>query len=615
MRYLVKHIIKQSVLFVLLILTNCTCSSQTNNEYTCNDQLNSFVKELYLDIPDQSTYKIEDLRLAQVARRFVKEGYWIVAIKDKSNKIVSMFQADPGFYNENHAIIRLTERDNSGINGYAIVDWSVFPDNTNNYSFKNDNLTQTAGIVRLSKNINKFISSECLYVSSSEGDDSNLGIDKRHPIKSISMARLFPKDLKLKCGDVFYGPVRLSRVSMSSYGKGPKPVLSGWKKLKHNKTQKYWQEGGGINGKWVAKKGTKIWRLDLSKDIFLGCIKEFYCNNNIGLILNERTMEMYGKKCQYMYQEGRRESSYSQNDTWLKNNFDFYQSSKKGNDKVSAADFQYLYMYSDKDPNELDLSFSTYSTGITMNNATVDGIRVEGFGCHGFSCGSNVNIENCEIEYVGGSQQVGYPGWVRLGNGVEFYISISMKNGYVANNVISHTFDCAATIQGANYDNARASNIYFKNNKISKCRQAFEHFLNNKDTKKGGYVDYDDCGFIGNTCIDIGDNGFSAPELRDACILSYEMAGNKSVAISDNIFIGSNLYCGTNFSGKIGNNKIYIYEGQYLNYYHLKKDYKKLFPNSESSIKLYRQMTKDNSEITLINKESVSKVIRNLKLK
>lgn len=601
------------MLFVVFLLTKCVFSSQI--KYTGNEKLNNFIKELYLEIPENSSYKISDLRLAQVARRCVNEGYWIVAIKDNSNKIVAMFQANPNSYREHQAIIRLTERNYSGINGYAIVDWSVFPDNTNNFLFENDGLTQGAGNIYLSKNINKFVSSECLYVSSSEGDDSNFGIDKKHPLKSISLARLFPKNIKLKCGDVFYGPVRLSGVSMSSYGKGAKPILSGWKKLKHNEKQRYWQEGYLSDDKWIPKTGTHIWRLDLTLDIFEGCIQQFKFHNDIGLIINEKTREMYGRKCQYLYQERRNENPYSQTDTWLKNNFDFCQCSKKGNEKLTDVDFRYLYMYLDKDPNDLDLSFSTYATGVSVSNANVEGIRVEGFGCHGFGCLSNVRVENCDVEYIGGSQQVGYTQWVRFGNGVEFYISNSTKNGYVSDNRISHTFDCAATIQGANYDNAKATNIYIKNNMISNCRQAFEHFLNNKDTKNGGFVDYENCGFVNNVCYDIGDNGFSSPELRDACILSYESVGNKSIEISGNTFVGSNYYCGCNFSKKIFNNKLYLCDDQYLNYYHLKKNYKKMLADSESSIEAYRQLTKDNSEVIRIKRGTLSDLKKKLKLK
>lgn len=598
----------------MFVLTRCVYPA-TPNKYTGNDQLNSFIKELYIDIPNKSSYTITDLRLAQIARRCENEGYWIVAIKDKSNNAVAMFQASPDFFNENQPIIKLTERNKSGISGYAIVDWNVFPDNTNNYQFINDILTPEASDLSKSKSIKKFVTSECVYVSSSDGDDSNFGIDKSHPIKTISLARSFQKNIKLKCGDVFYGPVRLSGVSMSSYGIGSKPILSGWKKIQHDQKQNYWEEGVLYDGKWTQKKGSHIWRLDLSKDIFKGCTQNFSCSNNIGLIINENTKEMYGRKCQFLYQDGRHRNQYSQDGTWLEKNFDFYQCSKKGNENLTNNDFRYLYMFLDKDPNDLDLSFSTYATGVSLHNANVEGVRIEGFGCHGFGCGSNVRIENCEIEYIGGSQQVGYPQWVRFGNGVEFYISTSMKNGYVANNHISHTFDCATTIQGSNYDDANASNIYFENNNISNCRQAFEHFLNNKDTKNGGHVDYFNCGFINNVCFNIGDNGFSSPELRDACILSYESTGNKSIEISGNTFVGANYYCGTNFSNKIHDNKIYLYDDQYLNYYHLKKNHRKILADSEDSKKAYRQLTKDNSEIINIKKGTLKDVIKKIKLR
>ena len=158
---------------------------------------------------------------------------------------------------------------------------------------------------------------------------------------------------------------------------------------------------------------------------------------------------------------------------------------------------------------------------------------------------------------------MGSPLWIRLGNGVEFYISITKRNGLVSNNTISHVFDCATTIQGSDYKDAWAENIVFEKNRISECRQAFEHFLNNNDSKTGQYLDYVNCRFVGNICVNNGDNGFSSPEKRDACILSYENGIDKNLEISGNVFFGTDFYYGRYVGNKVFDNQIYLYEDQY----------------------------------------------------
>jgi len=51
-------------------------------------------------------------------------------------------------------------------------------------------------------------------------------------------------------------------------------------------------------------------------------------------------------------------------------------------------------------------------------------------------------------------------------------------------------------------------------------------------------LNYDNCHFINNVCIDNGYNDFDSPEARDAQILSYENL-EKPLDISKNTFFGS----------------------------------------------------------------------------
>lgn len=254
-------------------------------------------------------------------------------------------------------------------------------------------------------------------------------------------------------------------------------------------------------------------------------------------------------------------------------------------------------MYLDSNPNELDLSFSTYSHGFSITNTSVSNIRVEGFSCHGFSCGSNVKIEECEIEYIGGAQQLRLPYWIRFGNGVEIYLSKKKSNCRVLNNVISHVFDCATTIQGSDSKDAFPENIIFEKNRISECRQAFEHFLNNVDSKTGALLDYVNCKFVNNVCINNGENGFSSPEKRDACILSYEKKVAKNLEISNNVFWGSNFYYGRNKASVFENNHIYYFEDQYV-YYPSSDDSeaKSTFKKKDASSNVFVKMKRGSIE-------------------
>lgn len=506
--------------------------------FTGNATLNSFLKELYINIPRTSNYKATDLRLVQVARR-CNQGGWIISVRDKQNKILASFQANSGF-DERQTILPIMPKTDDGIYGYAIVDWSVIKDSTNNWSYPNDSFTAATTDLKLSPRLNQFINIPYTYVSES-GDDSNVG-SEQCPMRTIASAFKYKKPLRLKRGDIFYENVSDDGCNISAYGKGKNPKICGWKIIPANKG--LWEEGKVSNGQWIKAGGTHIWRVDLETKLATGRISGNGCLNNIGLVQNNTTGESIGHKCEYMYAFDCKDTYRgAQNNTFLMKDGDFWQCSKKGKETFTSDDFRYLYIFSTIDPNQYSYRFSTYGNGFTLSNASVDGVDVEGFGCHGFGCGSNVRITHCTIKYVGGSQQIGYPQWVRFGNGIEFYGA--RENGEVAKNVIMFTFDCGTTIQEGCGDGTYAKNIVFHDNVISYCRQAFEYTWN-QYSKTGYYHDVEGCAFINNKCMDNGhDNGFNSPEVRDAHILSYQGKGNKTaLVIKGNTFSGgTGLLC------------------------------------------------------------------------
>lgn len=404
-------------------------------------------------------------------------------------------------------------------------------------------------------NEKKTIAYETDYVYVSNlGNDNNSGLTEDKPVKTISKALKLRKNILLRKGDVFYENITINGHNIGAYGKGKKPKLCGWKYLKNANWEKY---------------GNNIWRLNLDTIGYTGRVKSSDpFHNDVGLIRNVDNGEIYGVKCQCLYKKDCIfKSTTAQMNTWLQHDMDFAQTSVYGKGKLKGSDFKYLYLYYSKDPNKLHLAVSTHGSGITADSATIDGISIEGFSCHGIAAGSNIKITNCDISYIGGAQQVGYQLWVRYGNGIEFYISRSKENGYVAHNNISHTFDCGTTIQGSDHLGAYPTNIVIEHNKIYNCRQAFEYFLRNNDKKTGKIYDCIGCVFRKNTCVDNGSNGFGTHETRDGQILSYQNDYVSSIKIEDNIFIGGpSLYFAIHPENiRFGKgNKFYLTEGTTL---------------------------------------------------
>lgn len=494
-----------------------------------------FVEEIYLRDKSGKIPK-DTFRISQVKRNV--KGQWYISVVNSVGIVVSVFLTT---HNDEFPIVYLSPGNNSGIYGYAKVNWnaindSAIVDNPETFPIGPDCFNP-----KNSPEINKFINSRVLYVSSSDGEIGNLGMSPDSPVPSITSVFQLRRDkeIKLKSGDVFYENIDCldANVSLGSYGEGPKPILSGWKIVKKKKD--VWQEGRLEKGRWISEKGTHIWRIDLEKnDCFEGrlCGSSKYFNN-IGLVVDRKTWKTYGRKVEFMYKsESNDPISSEQHNNYLERQFDFYQTSKYKN--LSSEDFRYLYLYSEKNPSSFELMFSTYGTGIVMNNSSIENIQIEGFGCHGVGAGSNVKISNCDIRYIGGSQHVSNSLWIRYGNGVEFYLSKNEKNGYVANNRIAKVFDCGMTIQGNSTKPLVASNIVMENNIIDSCRQSFEFFLNDGDPKNT--KDCINCYFRTNLCMNAGENGFDSPETRDLHVLSYQRSHKSTMIIEKNLFFGGN---------------------------------------------------------------------------
>lgn len=416
------------------------------------------------------------------------------------------------------------------------------------------------------------------YVSTTEGKDGNDGLSIQTPLVKISDIKL--KDgvtVRLKCGDVFFENISgFKNSTIESYGKGEKPVLCGFKVLKNT-------------GTWEYDKQHACWKLDLQMaENFVGMSADGL-TNNIGCIYDEKHDKIYGRLLSGLDK--------------LKDDGDFYTTNKCDSKDVRGDDFHYLYLKYHANPSALgNLCFSVKKAGISsMQNCTIRDIAVVGFGVHGMCALDHCTAENCNLDIIGGSIQVGKCPWVRYGNGIEFYITSNpIGNSVVSGCRISRTFDCGATIQGTGDKMGDAVGIRFTNNHFIYCRQAFEHFMQSN----GNPALYTNCSFDNNLSLWAGDNQFGCPEIRDAAVLSYELQ-DKSCSITNNTFYGSNYYFGNKLPDGMTDNIVYIYPDQFLHHSHFRAESMRVL-YSRNDIEEYRKRTGDKSIIKVISRGSIA---------
>ena len=426
-----------------------------------------------------------------------------------------------------------------------------------------------------------------VYVSSSAGDDSNDG-SKSKPFKTFSKIPRKNARIFLKRGDVFYEPLSgLENCVVDSYPNNGKrlPVICG---LRFIKNPSAWENMGG-----------GIWRLDMNADAnFSGrnppAATRGNLFNNIGGIYDASSDTLHGRVL-------KKHSD-------LKDNWDMISSPEFRSNKVTDQTFRYLYLKLDENPAKYgdSLALMTYGNGVSnIRNCTVRNIAIKGFGRHGLTGCSGGKIENLEIDLIGGSVLVGFPNWVRLGNGIEFWISggpNSNIHNRVSNCTISRTFDCGSTIQGrTDNGNALALDIVFTGNKYYRCRQAFEHWL---ASSGNGPIEYRDCKFVRNFAWEMGENEFDSPYLQDLNFLTYDR-GVAAMTIRENVCYGAGAYTGVpNWSTDFGDNTFYVLRGKPL--VAVLRGSGNIVVNAESDadIEKYRQITGDKtSKIFIVEKD------------
>lgn len=439
--------------------------------------------------------------------------------------------------------------------------------------------------------------STVVYVSSSAGDDSNDG-SMKSPLKTFAKIPKENARILLKKGDVFYEPLSgLSNCVVDSYGKGSKyPEICGLKLLKNPDA---WEDMG--NG---------VWRLDMNKtENFYGrnleITKGNFQLNNLGALYDAASDTVYGHKVKKL--------------EMLEKDWDITTGEIYKPKDIDAESYRWLYVKLGKNPSSdgAKLGILTYGNGVSgLKNCTVRNIAIKGFGRHGLTGSFGGKIENVKIDLIGGSTQVGYRTWVRLGNGIEFWISgspSSNNRNHVSGCTISRTYDCGSTIQGiVEKGEIVASDITFTGNKFYRCRQAFEHFLSNRSNGRSEYIN---CHFEGNFAWEMGENEFSTPEPRDNNFLTYDNK-RKGMIIKNNVCYASGIYAGTRgWAEHFGENTFYVEQGKHnlLFVYPWGKQGIEIPSNSEADIQKYRETLGDTtSKIILVPESEIAETRSNL---
>lgn len=383
------------------------------------------------------------------------------------------------------------------------------------------------------------LNAKTVFVSSTNGSDNNNGLSKESPFFTISRASIANADtILLFTDDTFYETVNVKGTYLSRYGSGKNPTICGLRKFD--------------NGCW-KEVAENIWKSSLSTCCNNGFIVKGTSRlNNIGCFYEPDRDVLHGRRVQY-YDE-------------LEKNWDYWQTENYSSD-MDISEFDVVYLYLEKDPNEYVLDCTVGAVGLVADNATIDGVNVIGFG-FGIVAGDKTIIRNCKIDIIGGMILIGYSNFAPYGNGIEFNLSNTSKTDCVVENcMVSRTYDSGMTIQASKATNAIPQNIVFKNNLLINCCQGWEDYLLNPDNN----VRFLDCVFENNIVLDSGYSGFGYPSNRvNYCgILGYNSKGNKGMIIRNNLFIGGNYYCSSKFNTEYKsnfweNNRCFLEPGSYV---------------------------------------------------
>lgn len=439
------------------------------------------------------------------------------------------------------------------------------------------------------------LSGTCYYISSINGNDENDGRSALTPwktLKNLYIQKDNPKknylnDTILKYGDgvflergsVFY-PTLHTRysgdyvmsladgVTVSAYGSGEKPILTGAVDIDGSKN-------------WVKTEYENIWRLadnlvppETALDIHYNDIGHILFVKNDGTIGNgikvlpqnpydpycDGNMTVNSGTVSTGFEIYDSQSRKSQNPGMLQHNLEFF------HDWINNE----LYLYCDKG-NPADIYKSVIVAKLVkgiytgdIRDIVIDNIAIKYVGAHGIQiCNSkNVTIQNCTLEWIGGSCQGGND--TRYGNGIEGWGSCD--GFYILNTYVDQVYDGGLSTQFASGD--KDSYSVMNDFKIKNCVVT----NTNSNVELWNYAQNAIC-----SNFEIKDNylayggyhfGHQRPKKNGSLIYLGRFPGEiyENCIIENNVLmhVSFELYCGRPFlargetNGSIVKNNVYI---------------------------------------------------------
>ena len=276
--------------------------------------------------------------------------------------------------------------------------------------------------------------------------------------------------LRLKCGDTFYGGLALPPgldakhpTVLTSWGEGPKPVISATKNLKPDPS--VWQDLTHC-----------CWRINLANPSNFTGIATDDCNP--GFLLVDGEVKGWKRFCHA--------------------------------DLVTPWDFcgedGWLYVHADRNPATIARAIRVAARGSRVKlgpHNVISTLAVRGTGAHGMNAGwgcdvAHVRIADCELENIGGSELKGYSPdlRIRFGNGIE--LGGDAEDVIVERCSFLGVYDVCFTMQG--YPKKGWSDVCCRNCTMTDCTQAFEVWC--QRAPKG--VGFKRCSFTGNRTLRVG---------------------------------------------------------------------------------------------------------------
>ena len=333
------------------------------------------------------------------------------------------------------------------------------------------------------------------YFVSPDGDDNATGLTpatawrttRRVQLAGTGFGPLYPGDRVLfERGGVFYGGLdvpgvraeRSAKIHVSSYGNGPKPVITGYKRIL--------PEGWELHS-------ANIWKVAI--------------NDLAKISGNIWTLGTSGANTGFLRVDGVIKGFKRYSIAALVADWEFYSDEAAG----------MLYVYSDANPGTLAaeiMQAPRLSLIIPRTALAISQIHFQGTGAHVHGGATrDFDFEGNEVSEIGGCRLADEFGETRYGNGIQFYTEaggVPTKRCNVRRNIFRDIYDVAMTMQGPGLTSATDGweDVHFTDNVVVRCTQAFEIWNRYGNVDGAGVVPagagYRRCSYKRNRDIDSG---------------------------------------------------------------------------------------------------------------